>query len=93
MVLDGAGWHKAKRLPVPITMRLVFWPPGSPPLHPVEHVWDEGREKCFGNRVLGRRDAVEEQRITTLKIWEEDSTRVASRTGFEWIRTPPLNAN
>jgi hypothetical protein len=93
MVLDGAGGHKAQRLPVPTTMRLVFWPPGSPPLHPVEHVWDEGREKWFGNRVLGRMDAVEEQLITALKIWEEDSTRVASWTGFEWISTIPLNAN
>jgi transposase-like protein len=24
MVLDGAGWHKAKRLPVPANIRLVF---------------------------------------------------------------------
>ena len=93
LVLDGAGWHKAKRLQVPTTMRLVFLPPWSPPLNPVEHVWDEVREKWFGNRVFDSMDAVEEQLITALKIWEEDSTRVASWTGFEWISTIPLNAN
>src|SRR3954451_1195036 len=93
MVLDGAGWHKAKRLQVPTTMRLVFLPPWSPQLNPVEHVWDEVREKWFGNRVFGSMDAVEEQLITALKILEEDSTRVASLTGFEWIRTIPLNAH
>src|SRR3954453_11115880 len=30
MGLDGAGWHKAKRLHVPTTMRLVSLPPWSP---------------------------------------------------------------
>jgi transposase len=71
MVLDGAGWHKAKRLQVPTTMRLVFLPPWSPPLNPVEHVWDEVREKWFGNRVFDSMDAVEEQLITALQILEE----------------------
>ena len=93
MVLDGAGWHKAKRLQVPTTMRLVFLPPWSPQLNPVEHVWDEVREKWFGNRVFDSMDAVEEQLITALQILEEDLTRVASLTGFEWIRTIPLNAH
>lgn len=32
MVLDGVGWHKAKRLQVPTNMRLVFLPPWSPQL-------------------------------------------------------------
>src|SRR3954462_2551465 len=35
MVLDGADWHKARRLQVPATMRLVFLPPGTPQLNPV----------------------------------------------------------
>ena len=93
MVLDGAGWHKAKRLQVPANMRLVFLPPWSPQLNPVEHLWDEIREKWFANRVFSSMNAVEEQLLTALKILEEDSLRVASLTGFEWIRTIPLNAH
>jgi DDE superfamily endonuclease len=93
MVLDGAGWHKAKRRQVPAPMRLVFLPPGSPQLNPVEHLWEEGREKGFANRVFDSMNAVEEQLITALQTWEEDSSRVASLTGFEWIRTIPLNAH
>ena len=93
MVLDGAGGHKAQRLPVPTTMRLVFWPPGSPPLKPVEHLGDEGREKWFGNRVLDSMNAVEEQLITALKTLEEDAPRVASLTGFDWIKNVPLKAH
>ena len=93
MVLDGAGWHKARRLLVPAHMRLLFLPPGSPQLNPVEHVWDEVREKWFANRVFDSIHAVEEQLIVALKMLEEDATRVASLTGFDWIKSIPLNAS
>ena len=93
MVLDGAGWHKAKRLLLPANMRLVFLPPWSPQLNPVEHLWDEVREKWFGNRVFDSLSAVEEQLLTALKILEEDSPRVASLAGFDWIGNIPLNAH
>jgi transposase-like protein len=93
MVLDGAGWHRAKRLPVPANMRLISLPPWSPQLNPVEHVWDEVREKWFANRVFDSLNAVEEQLMTALKTLEEDAPRVASLTGFDWIKTIPLNAH
>jgi transposase-like protein len=93
MVLDGAGWHRAKRLPVPANIRLISLPPWSPQLNPVEHVWDEVREKWFANRVFVSLNAVEEQLLTALKTLEADSPRVASLTGFDWIKTTPLNAH
>jgi transposase len=93
MVLDGAGWHKARRLLVPANMRLLSLPPWSPQLNPVEHVWDEVREKWFANRVFDSLSAVEEQLITALKTLEEDAPRVASLTGFDWVRSIPLNAH
>jgi transposase len=93
MVLDGAGWHKARRLLVPANMRLLSLPPWSPQLNPVEHLWDEVREKWFANRVFNSLSAVEEQLLTALKTLEEDATRVASLTGFDWIKSIPLNAH
>ena len=67
MVLDGAGWHRAKRLQGPTNMRLIPLPPWSPQLNPVEHLWDEVREKWFANRVFNSLSAVEEQLMTALK--------------------------
>ena len=67
MGLDGAGWHRAKRLQVPTNMRLIPLPPWSPQLNPVEHLWDEVREKWFANRVFDSLSAVEEQLMTALK--------------------------
>ena len=93
LVRDGAGWHRAQRWQVPAHRRLIPLPPWSPPLNPVEHLWDEVREKWFANRVFNSLSAVEEQLLTALKTLEEDAPRVASLAGFEWIKTIPLNAH
>jgi transposase len=90
---DGAGGHWAKRLPVPAHMRLVFLPAWSPQLNPVEHVWDEVREKWFSHRVFARLAAVDEQLVKALLARETDPIRGASLPGFPWITDISLNAN
>jgi transposase len=93
MVLDGAGWHRAKRLQVPANMQLIPLPPWSPQLNPVEHVWDEVREKWFANRVFASMESVEDQLVTALATLEADAPQVASLTGFDWIKSILLNAH
>ena len=39
LVLDQSGAHTAKRLIIPANVRLVFLPPYSPELNPIERVW------------------------------------------------------
>jgi transposase-like protein len=93
MVLDGAGWHRAKHLAVPENMRLVPLPPWSPQLNPAEHLGDELREKYFANRCFESMDQLEKQLVTGLAVLESDAPRMASLTGFDWITCVPLNAN
>ena len=52
MAMDGAGWHRANALTVPKNMALIFLPPYSPELNPVEHIWDSIRENSFRNKVF-----------------------------------------
>lgn len=52
MQVDQAGWHRSRALHIPENIRLIFHPPYSPELNPVEHLWDELREKFFLNRVF-----------------------------------------
>jgi transposase len=85
MVLDGAGWHKASALKVPKNMRLVFLPPYSPELNPVEHIWDEVREKSFGNLAFNTLDALEEHLEEALRTLEQDKPRVKSIVAWPWI--------
>jgi transposase len=93
MVLDGAGWHRAKGLQIPSNMRLIPLPPWSPQLNPVEHLWDELREKWFANRVFDSMAALEDQLVMALTLLQDDPQRVASLAGFDWIRSISLNAN
>jgi hypothetical protein len=60
MVLDGASWHHAAQLRVPPTLRLLYLPPYSPELNPMEHVWDHLRENHMANRVFDSLEAVVE---------------------------------
>jgi len=66
MFFDGAGWHRANHLAVPENMRLEALPPHSPQLNPVEHIWDEVREKWFANEVFNSLDGVEDRLVEAL---------------------------
>ncbi|MBI3090870.1 MAG: IS630 family transposase [Candidatus Tectomicrobia bacterium] len=92
MVLDGAGWHRAKELVVPQNVRLVSLPPYSPELNPTEHLWDELREKWFANRVFPSLQAVEDRLVDALRALEHDPARIASLTGFDCIVNIHMNA-
>ena len=92
MVLDGAGWHKANTLRVPENMALLFLPPYSPQLNPVEHIWESVKENGFRNEVFNSLDAVEEQLMKCLASLEKDPATVGSMTGFPWITRISLNA-
>jgi len=93
MVLDGAGWHRASSLIVPENMRLLPLPPYSPQLNPMEHIWDEVREKWFANAVFDALDGVEDCLEESLVYLEHNRNLVASTTGFDWIISIPLIAN
>ena len=58
MQVDGAGWHKSKALQIPENIRLIYPPAYSPELNPVEHIWDDIREKEFTNRVFDSIESV-----------------------------------
>lgn len=51
LVLDRAGWHVAKALEVPANVTLLYLPPYSPELNPVERLWAYLRSHYLSNRV------------------------------------------
>ena len=85
MVLDGAGWHQSKSLTVPANLRLLPLSPYSPELNPVEHLWDELREKYFHNRAFGSLTALEDHLENSLRALENDHERVRSIVAWPWI--------
>jgi transposase len=93
LVVDGAGWHWAKALVIPPNVQLIAQPAHSPELNPVEHLWEEIREKWFANALFADLDAMEDRLVEALATLERAPARVASLAGFDWITTIPLKAN
>ncbi len=48
MLIDNAAVHKAKRLIIPENIRLIFLPPYSPELNPIERFWQYIKEDTKG---------------------------------------------
>lgn len=86
MQVDRAGWHSAKALAVPDTIRLIPQPASSPELNPVEHVWEEIREKQLPNLALPALDDVIEKVCTGLQQLEAAPERLRSMTSFPHFR-------
>lgn len=85
LVMDGAGWHRSGDVRWPANVRPMTLPPYSPELNPVEHLWDELREKHFHNRFFDSLGAVEKQLEGALRTLELDAKRVRSITAWQWI--------
>nr|WP_290225476.1 transposase [Trichocoleus desertorum] len=84
--LDQAGWHRAKHLAIPENIRLLPQPAYSPELMPVEHIWEEMREKHFYNRIFHSLDAVEATLCQALKNLMDTPEQVRSMTFFPHMR-------
>ena len=39
LVMDCASWHKSKGLKIPENITIIYLPPYSPELNPVERLW------------------------------------------------------
>lgn len=86
MQVDRAGWHQSKDLLIPDNIRLLSQPAHSPELNPVEHIWEELREKQFHNRAFPSLDAVEETLIVGLNRLDQEPEHVQSMTYFPHFR-------
>ena len=85
LVMDGAPCHRAGDLEVPDNIQIQEQPSYSPELNPVEHLWDEMREKWFHNETFDSMDSVEERIIQSLNVLENDQKLIQSISGFPWI--------
>ena len=91
MILDGAGWHTAGFLTIPENMRLVSLPPYAPELNPMEHIWDDLREKWFHNGVFETMNALEDHLEIALRTMESNNERVKSIVSWLWIVNGLMN--
>ena len=83
LVVGNAGWHRAKRLPVPPNVRLHFLPPCTPELQPVEPFWALVREAVANDTYDRLADLRRVVRRRCQRLAEDRAT-VLGAIGFQW---------
>lgn len=84
LVLDGASNHKACSA-LPENILMVHLPPYCPELNPVEHIWEDMREKHFKNLAFDSLSGVEKVLNSACIAYESNQGLVRSISGFNWI--------
>src|SRR3712207_5489538 len=83
LVLDQAGWHPRRAVPVPAGLHLVFLPAHTPKLQPAEQLWPLVHE-ALANEGFSDLDALEERLIIRCCTLAADAPRVKAHTQFHW---------
>jgi hypothetical protein len=86
MQVDQAGWHRSKELQVPENIRFIFQPAYSPEVNPVEHLWEELREKYLHNLVFSSLEELIDLLCTALNDLTADHDRLRSMMFFPHFR-------
>jgi putative transposase len=88
LVLDGAAWHRSKSLEIPRNIRLLFLPPATPEMNPVEQLWKEIRKRGFRNEAFQTLEKVIDRLCETICLLSKETVR--SITGRDWILSADL---
>ena len=86
VVLDNAGWHRAKALKVPTNLVLLPLPPYSPELNPVERLWQWLRSHHLANRVYADYDEL--LHVADTAMASVDAQRLRTVCACDYL-TPP----
>lgn len=84
MVMDKAAWHVSKNIGQYENIRILYQPPYSPELNPVEHLWEYIRENFLRNRIWPSMEALEIEIASILKTIMEFTETIRTLVKFRW---------
>ena len=84
---DGAPGHSLQGLKVPENMIVEKLPAYSPETNPTENIWDDMREKFFGNLLFHSMEEVEKRLCEAARAYEEDqeNRKIHRRLAMDFI--------
>jgi transposase len=83
MFVDGAAWHRTKKLDMPENITIVILPAYSPEENPAEKVWQYLKDNFLSGRIF---DCYEEIVEATCDVWNKltaEAGRISSLTSFK----------
>lgn len=84
MVMDGAAWHRSKNLKNFENIRIIYQPPHSPEVNPVEHLWEHLRENYLSNQFWSTLDKLIDVLANALTEISKIKNYIQSLVGFHW---------
>ena len=89
MVMDGAPCHtEGEKLIIPDNITILKLPPYCPQLNPAENMWDEIREKFFGNISFSSLSDMENQLVRACLYYDQSPQTVSSICNWNWMNIP-----
>ena len=82
LVMDGAGWHKSKGLKIPKNIEIIYLPPYSPELNPVERLWSYIKDNVLKNRIYENLEILEEELCKFIKQIKKESYQSICRVDY-----------
>lgn len=82
LVLDNGQFHKAKKLVVPSNVGLIFLPPYSPELNPVERLWQDLKDQLAFD-FYEHLSCLRQEARMVLRSYTNEA--VASLTGYDYL--------
>lgn len=75
LVMDGAGWHKSKKVKVPDNIEIMCLPPYSPELNPVERFWEHIKRYTIRNKIYVTISSLQRAVGDCVKLLSQDSIK------------------
>lgn len=83
LIMDQAGWHKSRELIVPTNIEIIYLPPYSPELNPIERLWKHLKANYIHNRVF---ESLKEIWLCMLEaVASLDPTKMASLCACKYL--------
>ena len=86
IVMDRAPWHITKKINIYPNIRLIFLPPASPELNPVEQLWQQLRDNSLANRTYENYADIEKTCCSAWLTFTERKNAITSLCTRSWAR-------
>ena len=85
LLMDKAGWHTAGELRVPENLSLVFLPPYSPELNPIERLWLHLRDNRLSHCVFQTTEGIIDSCCEAWNWVLAETGRIRSLCSYPWL--------
>jgi putative transposase len=82
IISDNAAPHRAKRLPIPENVILLFLPPYSPELNPIERLWQDIKHRVYSS-LYSKLEELKDAVASILNSYSKST--IASITGYPYL--------